>query len=99
MSGHCAARSHLSRLRIVEEAMCVCMKDYETVNHLIWHFGRFETEKRRLTNALVALDVQLGTQKKWPAMKYCLNFLRSLKIGISNITGQILPRTLDGLGQ
>jgi hypothetical protein len=24
MSGHCAARSHLSRFRIVEEAICVC---------------------------------------------------------------------------
>jgi hypothetical protein len=31
MSGHCTARSHLSRLRIVKGAMCVCLKDYETI--------------------------------------------------------------------
>jgi hypothetical protein len=32
------------------------------VNHLIWHCERFETERRRLTDALTALDVQLGTR-------------------------------------
>jgi hypothetical protein len=48
VSGHCAARSHLSRFRIVKEAMCVCLRDYKTVDHLIWH-------------ALTALDVQLKT--------------------------------------
>jgi hypothetical protein len=37
ISGHCTARSHLSRFRIVEEAICVCLKDYDTVDHLIWH--------------------------------------------------------------
>jgi hypothetical protein len=29
------SQSHLSILRIVEKAMCVCLKDYETVDHLI----------------------------------------------------------------
>jgi hypothetical protein len=69
--------------------MCVCLRDYETVDHLIWHCGRFEAETRRLTDALTALDVQLGTpvrdlcsQKKWRAMKCCLVFLESLGIRI-----------------
>jgi hypothetical protein len=44
MSGHCAARSHLSRFGSAEEAMYVSLGDYETVNQLIWHCGRFETE-------------------------------------------------------
>jgi hypothetical protein len=56
MSGHCTARSHLSRFRIVEEVICVRLKDYETVDHFIWHFERFETERGRLTDALTALD-------------------------------------------
>jgi hypothetical protein len=60
MSGLCAARSHLSRFRIVEEATCMCLKDYETVDHLIWHCDRFKTEIRRLNNALTALEVQLS---------------------------------------
>jgi hypothetical protein len=61
ISGHCAAQSHLSRLRIVEELMSVFLKDFETVDHLIWHCERFETERRRLTDTLTAVNVQLGT--------------------------------------
>jgi hypothetical protein len=41
LSGHCSVRSHLGKLRIVEDLMCVCAGDYETVNHLIWHCERF----------------------------------------------------------
>jgi hypothetical protein len=83
------SRSHLSRFRIVEEAMFVCLKDYETVDHSVWHCGRVETKKRRLTDAPAALDMQLGTpvrdlcaQNKWRAMMCCLDFLGSLGIRI-----------------
>jgi hypothetical protein len=83
MSGHC------DRFRIVELALCVCLRDYEKVDHLIWHCGRFETERRHLNDALTALVVQLGTpvryfcaQKKCRAMKCCLDFLGSLGIRI-----------------
>jgi hypothetical protein len=68
---------------------------------------------RALTDALTALDVQLGTTvqelyalKKWRAMECYLDFLGSLGIRIwwlgcpfSRKASQILPRTLDGLGQ
>jgi hypothetical protein len=43
MSGHCTARSHLSRFRIFEGAICMYLRDYETVDHLIWQCVRFET--------------------------------------------------------
>jgi hypothetical protein len=52
MSGHCTARSHLNRFRIVEGAACICLKEYETVDHFIWHCERFEIERRRLTYLL-----------------------------------------------
>jgi hypothetical protein len=65
---------------------CLRLKDYKTEDHLIWHCERFETERRRLTDAL---DVQLGTsvrdlcaETKWRAMKCCLDFLESLGIRI-----------------
>jgi hypothetical protein len=113
MSGHCTARSHLSRFRIVEGAICIGLKDYETVDHLLWYCKRFEAKRRRLTDAFTALDVQRGTSvrdlcalKKWRAMKCCLDFLGNLRIRIcelgfpfSRIAGQILHRTLNGLGQ
>jgi hypothetical protein len=56
MSSHCAVRSHLSRLRIIQEAICLCSKDYETVDHLIWHC-------RHLTDALTALDMHVETSR------------------------------------
>jgi hypothetical protein len=80
--GHCTARSHLSRLRIVDGAVCICYKDYETVDHLLWCCERFEAERHRLNDAFTALDVRRGTPvrdlctlKKWRAMKCCLDFL------------------------
>jgi hypothetical protein len=82
MSGHCTARSHLSRFGIVEGAICICLKNYETVDHLLWCCERFEAERRRLTDAFTALDVQRGTPvrdlcalKKWRPMKCCMDFL------------------------
>jgi hypothetical protein len=60
MSGHSSVRSHLNRFGIVEDPMCVCLKDYETVNHLIWHWERFGSERHRLIDALSELDVLHG---------------------------------------
>jgi hypothetical protein len=42
--------------------MCVCLQDYETVDHLIWHCERFGSERHRLIDALSELDVQHGIQ-------------------------------------
>jgi hypothetical protein len=71
-SGHCSGRSNLGRFRIVEDLMCVCAGDYETVNHLIWHFVRFRVERNRLIDALAAGNVGIGIPirdlcvlKKW----------------------------------
>jgi hypothetical protein len=45
LSGHSSVRSHLDGFGIVEDPMCVCLKDYETVDHLFWHCERFGSEK------------------------------------------------------
>jgi hypothetical protein len=59
MSGHSSVRSHLHIFGIVEGPMCV--QDYETVDHLIWHCERFGSERHRLIDALSELDVLHGT--------------------------------------
>jgi hypothetical protein len=89
MSGHCTARSHLSRFGIVEGAISICLEDYETVDHLLWYCERFEAERRRLTDAFTAVDVQRGTPvrdlcalRQWRAMGCYLNFLGNLGIRI-----------------
>jgi hypothetical protein len=57
---HCSVRSHLGRFRIVEDVMCVCAGDYETVDHLIWHCERFRLQRHRLIDALAAMNVSIG---------------------------------------
>jgi hypothetical protein len=88
MSGHSSVWSHLEIFGIVEDPMCVHLKDYETVDHLIWYCERFGSEKHRLIDALSELDVLHGTPvqdlcglRKWSAIKCCLDFLGSFKIG------------------
>jgi hypothetical protein len=88
MSGHSSVRSHLDRFRNVEDPTCVCLINYETVDHLIWHCDRFGSERHRLIDALSELDVLHGTPvrdlcslRKWSAIKCCLDFLGSLKSG------------------
>jgi hypothetical protein len=36
MTNHPCLRSHLGRIGIVESPMCVCSRDYETVDHVLW---------------------------------------------------------------
>jgi hypothetical protein len=45
MSGHSSVRLHLDRFGVVEGTMCVCLKDYEIVDHLVWHCERFGSER------------------------------------------------------
>jgi hypothetical protein len=89
MSGHSSVRSHLDRFGIVEDPMCECLKDYETVDHLNWHCERFGLERHRLIDALSGLDVLHRTPvrdlcglRKWSAIKCCLDFIGSFKIRI-----------------
>jgi hypothetical protein len=83
LSGHCSVRSHLGKFGIVADLMCVCVGDYETVDHLIWRCERFRVERHRLIDALAVLNVGIGIPirdlcaiKKWCAVKCCLDFLR-----------------------
>jgi hypothetical protein len=84
MSGHSSVWSHLDRFRIVEDPMCVCLKDYEIVDHLIWHCERFGSETH--IDTLSELDVLHGTPVRdlcgvqmWSAIK-CFSS-EVLKIG------------------
>jgi hypothetical protein len=57
MSGHCSNRAHLERFRIVGDPICVCMMNYETVDHIIWECSRFNNERRQLLLGLAAGNV------------------------------------------
>jgi hypothetical protein len=53
MSGHSSSWSPLDRFGIVEDPMCVCLKDNETVDYLIWHCERFGLERHPLIDGTV----------------------------------------------
>jgi hypothetical protein len=64
MSGHCSIRARLERIRIVGDPICVCMMNYETVDHIIWECSRFEVEGRQLLLALAAVIIKEGHQSQ-----------------------------------
>jgi hypothetical protein len=49
----------LDRFGIVEGPMYVCLQDYETVDHLIWHCERFGSKRHRLVDALSMCYIEL----------------------------------------
>jgi hypothetical protein len=57
MSDHCSIRAHLDLFRIVGDPICVCMMNYETVDHIIYECSRFEVERRQLLFGLAAVNV------------------------------------------
>jgi hypothetical protein len=48
MANYSCLRSHLGRIGIVESPMCVCSREYERVDHVLWGCERFDTEKPQL---------------------------------------------------
>jgi hypothetical protein len=62
MFRHCSIRAHLERFRIVVgDPICVCMMNYETVDHIIWECSRFEVVRRQLLLGLVTVNIKEGT--------------------------------------
>jgi hypothetical protein len=57
MSDHCSIRAHLDLFRIVGDPICVCMMNYETVDHIIYECSRFEVERRQFLFGLAAVNV------------------------------------------
>jgi hypothetical protein len=41
MSNHSCLRSHLGRINIVKNLLCVCSRDYETIDHVMWSCERY----------------------------------------------------------
>jgi hypothetical protein len=83
MSGHCSIRAHLERFRIVGDPICVCVMNYETVDHIIWECSRFEVER------LAAVNIKEGTPiwdlcalQKWAALRLCHRFLKECGLKI-----------------
>jgi ribonuclease HI len=87
ITGHCSVKSHLQRFNIVDDPLCVCQQNYETVDHLLWECRRYD--RQSVVLELSPLNVHFGTpirdicaQKKWEAMKVCHSFFKNCDIKI-----------------
>jgi hypothetical protein len=61
MANHSCLRSHWVRIGIVESPMCVCSRDYETVDHVLWGCERFDAERLQLWMDLKLTGIEWGT--------------------------------------
>jgi hypothetical protein len=52
MSNHSCLRSNLGRIDIVENLLCICLRDNETIDHVMWSCERYDSERRQLWNDL-----------------------------------------------
>jgi hypothetical protein len=59
ITGHCSVKSHLNRFNIVEDPLCVCQENYETVDHLLWECSRYD--RSSLVPELLAQNIEIGT--------------------------------------
>jgi hypothetical protein len=61
MSNHSCLSSHLGRINIVENLLCVCLGDYETIDQVMWSCKRYDYERRQLWNDLRVAGTAWGT--------------------------------------
>jgi hypothetical protein len=52
MSNHSCLGSHLGRINIMVNLLCVCLGDYEMINHVMWSCERYDSERRQFWNDL-----------------------------------------------
>jgi hypothetical protein len=85
MENHSCLRSHLGRVGIVESPTCVCSRDYETIDHVLWGCERFGAERAQLWMDLRWNDTEWGAPirdilggRDWRGLRVCCFFLSSL---------------------
>jgi hypothetical protein len=79
MANHSCLRSHLGRIGIVENPVCV----YETTDHVLWSCGRFDAKRPQLWMDLRATDTGWGTPirdmlggRDWRGLRRCCSALQ-----------------------
>jgi hypothetical protein len=95
MGNHSCLRSHLGRISIVKILICVCSRDFETVDHVLWGSKRFNAKMLPLWVDLRLSNTEWGTtirdilgERDWRSLWGCCFFFRrcNLKIWTTDIT-------------
>jgi hypothetical protein len=70
--------AHLERIQMDGIPICVCMMNYETIDHIIWEYSKFEVERRQLLLGLAAVNIKDGTPIRFLTPKFILTPIRDL---------------------
>jgi len=62
LSGHSKTRAYLYRFNLREDAKCICYKDDQTMDNLLFHCTNTSTQRD-------LIKLQLSKQKNWPTNK------------------------------
>jgi len=83
ISNHTCLRTHLTRIRILENQLCECEEDYETLEHILWGCSRFRIERRQLFRELGNLGTPTNVPVRdllggryWKGMQACCSFFK-----------------------
>jgi hypothetical protein len=89
MANHSFLKSHLGRIGIVESSMCVCSRDYDTVDHVLWCYDSVDAERLQLWMDLGLTDTEQGTPirdilggRDWMSLRRCCSFFRRCNLKI-----------------
>jgi hypothetical protein len=52
ISNHTRTASHLNRIKILADPLCICGENYETVDHILWQCPRFTIERETVKREL-----------------------------------------------
>jgi hypothetical protein len=90
ITGHSSVRSPLNRFKIVDDPLCGCQENYDTVDHLLWQCNRYD--RQSVVMELAKNNIEFGTpirdicaMKKLDALKICHSFFKGCDIKILNI--------------
>jgi hypothetical protein len=89
MANHTCVRTHLNRIKIVEEQLCVCEENDETIHHLLWDCKRFQNERTQLLLDLSVVGINPSTSirdllgcQQWKGLAVICSFFKRYKINI-----------------
>jgi hypothetical protein len=80
MSNHICVKSHLHRIGIMDNKMCSCEKNYETLDHILRSCPRFEAQRIFQNHCWVALHNPHSRSFRHAQLcVFAVNFLSSVK--------------------
>jgi len=89
VSNHTRLRHHLGRINILNDMLCSCEKDYDSVDHKLWFCQLFDSVRPHMYQELRKLNVlspvptrDLCGFKMFNVLRICIKFLVDIGIEI-----------------